>query len=1021
MKKFLLTFLLVATWLGCYAMRGDVNGDGTVTSADVTALYNYLLNGDTSSLANGDVNGDGNITSADITYVYNILLIGPIPETTEYTVNGVTFTMVDVEGGTFMMGAPSSDSYAEADEKPQHQVTVSSFAIGQTEVTQELWTAVMGSNPSLYDDNNKFPVHSITWNDCQNFIAALNSQLHINGYEFAMPTEAQWEFAARGGNQSRGYYYVGSNNIDDVAWYQSNSNDQLHEVGKKAANELGIYDMSGNVTEWCQDWKANYTSEAQVDPVGPDDGTYRVGRGGYYSQTANYCRISDRVGYRPNGYGANIGLRLVLVPAAKQTFTVNGVSFNMINVAGGTYMMGATDDDTEAFYYEKPRHRVDVASFAIGETEVTQALWNALMSTNPSQFSGNNKPVNSVSWDEGQEFISKLNAAIAPEGYEFRLPTEEEWEYAARGGNKSQGYKYAGSNNIDDVAWYDDNSYTSTQDVATKAPNELGIYDMSGNVMEWCGNYLYNYEGNCWDGFNHPQRGGWWSYVPRACRVTYRSMHVEENVIDYMGLRLVLAPKPEPLDAERILNSINMIEVEGGTFMMGANEGDNNAIEDEFPRHQVTVSTFSIAQTEVTQELWELVMGYNRSAYTRADRYNHPVENVSWNECQEFLTKLNAMTGRNFRLPTEAEWEFAARGGNLSQGYLYPGSNNVNEVAWNWQIIPSHVLGEPGFGTQTVATKAPNELGLYDMAGNVDELCSDWYAEQYPAEAQVNPTGPATGDARISRGGNWSYYSPDYCRISFRGNRLEFEHTRATGLRLAEGPSDKKTISVNGVRFNMIKVDGGTFMMGAPDSDTEAYDLERPAHQVTLSDYWIGETEVTEALWKAVMEVDAVPFTLGNNYPVRRMSWDQCMEFAQRLSQLTGLNFTLPTEAQWEFAARGGNLSHGYLYAGSANLDEVAWYAGNSGDVLHEVATKAPNELGIYDMCGNIAEWCLDDIYDYTTEPQVDPTHPNVTTNNMCRSSAWDDEAKDCRLTTRWKTNGSSAWIGFRLAIVPQS
>ena len=123
--------------------------------------------------------------------------------------------------------------YAEADEKPQHQVTVSSFAIGQTEVTQELWTAVMGNNPSLYDENNKFPVHSITWNDCQNFIAALNSQLHINGYEFAMPTEAQWEFAARGGNQSRGYYYVGSNNIDDVAWYQSNSNDQLHEVGKR--------------------------------------------------------------------------------------------------------------------------------------------------------------------------------------------------------------------------------------------------------------------------------------------------------------------------------------------------------------------------------------------------------------------------------------------------------------------------------------------------------------------------------------------------------------------------------------------------------------------------------------------------------------------------------------------------------------------------------------------------------------------------------------------------------------------
>ena len=215
----------------------------------------------------------------------------------------------------------------------------------------------------------------------------------------------------------------------------------------------------------------------------------------------------------------------------------------------------------------------------------------------------------------------------------------------------------------------------------------------------------------------------------------------------------------------------------------------------------------------------------------------------------------------------------------------------------------------------------------------------------------------------------------------------------------------------------MIKVDGGTFMMGAPDSDTEAYSLERPAHQVTLSDYWIGETEVTEKLWKAVMQVDEVSYSMGDLYPVRYVTWDQCIEFAQRLSLLTGINFTLPTEAQWEFAARGGNLSHGYLYSGSNNLDEVAWYAGNSNNLLHEVATKAPNELGIYDMCGNIAEWCLDDIYNYTSEPQVDPTHPNVTINKMLRSSAWDDDARNCRLTTRWQTNGCSIWIGFRLAI----
>ena len=779
MKKFVITLLFVAMWLSCYAKRGDVDGDGAVTSADITALYNYLLNGDTSSLVNGDVDHDGNITSADVTTVYNILLNGPEPEITEYTVNGVSFKMVDVEGGTFMMGAPSSDSNAESDEKPQHQVTVSSFAIGQTVVTQELWVAVMGSNPSFYE-GNKLPIHSVTWNECQNFITALNNLLHVDGYEFAMPTEAQWEFAARGGNLSKGYYYAGSDNIDDVAWYSANSDDMPHEVGKKAPNELGLYDMSGNASEWCSDWKANYTSEAQVDPVGPSSGTYRVGRGGYYSQQARSCRITERMGYRPNGGGTNITLRLVLVPKPIETITVNGVSFNMVNV-------------------------------------------------------------------------------------------------------------------------------------------------------------------------------------------------------------------------------------EGGTFMMGAMDGDEHALDDEFPVHKVTLSNFSIGQTEVTQELWEAVMGSNLSQHVGS---NLPVDNVSWNDCQEFITKLNAMTGRDFRLPTESEWEFAARGGNQSKGYLYSGSNNVDEVAWH--------TNNSGRESQPVGTKAPNELGIYDMSGNVQELCYDWYADQYPSESQVDPIGPATGIARITRGGCWAWYTTDYCRVTFRDNALPGECKQYIGLRLAEGPISKRVFSINGVVFNMIKVDGGTFTMGAADDDTEAYDNERPAHQVTLSDYWIGETEVTEALWIAVMNENPA-FSVGDNYPVRRYSNARCKEFASALSQITGKNFALPTEAQWEFAARGGNKSHGYLYAGSNNIDDVAWYVGNSGGTgaynVHEVATKAPNELDIYDMCGNVAEWVSDDVYYYTAEPQVNPTHPQTSTNNVARDGCWIDEPRDCRVTFRSLTSGSSVWIGFRLAI----
>lgn len=210
---------------------------------------------------------------------------------TDYTVNGVSFTMVAVEGGTFTMGATSeqgSDAYD--DEKPAHQVTLSDYYIGETEVTQELWQAVMGSNPSNFAGNLQRPVECVSWNDCQIFITKLNN---LTGENFRLPTEAEWEYAARGGNASEGYKYSGSNSIGDVAWYWDNS---THPVKTKQANELGIYDMSGNVYEWCADWYSSsyYSSSPQDNPTGPSSGSYRVLRGGGWRNFARDCRVAYR-------------------------------------------------------------------------------------------------------------------------------------------------------------------------------------------------------------------------------------------------------------------------------------------------------------------------------------------------------------------------------------------------------------------------------------------------------------------------------------------------------------------------------------------------------------------------------------------------------------------------------------------------------------------------------------------------------------------------------------------------------
>ena len=226
-----------------------------------------------------------------------------------FTANGVSFTMVAVEGGTFTMGATSEQGGdADDDERPTHQVTLSSYYIGETEVTQELWEAVMGSNPSRFKGSNR-PVECVSWDDCQEFLSRLN---RITGERFRLPTEAEWEYAARGGSRSRGYKYSGSDNIYDVAWFEKNSNNESHPVATKLPNELGLYDMSGNVSEWCSDSYGSYSSSSQTNPTGPKSGSYRVGRGSSWDCSAEHCRLSLRTGDLPVISFNDCGLRLAL-------------------------------------------------------------------------------------------------------------------------------------------------------------------------------------------------------------------------------------------------------------------------------------------------------------------------------------------------------------------------------------------------------------------------------------------------------------------------------------------------------------------------------------------------------------------------------------------------------------------------------------------------------------------------------------------------------------------------------------
>ena len=222
---------------------------------------------------------------------------------------GISIDMVRVEAGTFTMGATPEMKYPEDREKPTHQVTLTNdYYIGKHEVTQALWQAVMGNNPSWFKGDN-LPVENVSWDDCQEFISKLN---RITGKVFRLPTEAEWEYSARGGKKSRGYQYSGSNNLSDVAWYEDNSDSKTHAVGTKQSNELGIYDMSGNVWEWCQDWYGYFSSSSQTNPAGANSGSNRVSRGGCWGYSAWYCRSSCRDIDSSDGHSYDLGLRLVL-------------------------------------------------------------------------------------------------------------------------------------------------------------------------------------------------------------------------------------------------------------------------------------------------------------------------------------------------------------------------------------------------------------------------------------------------------------------------------------------------------------------------------------------------------------------------------------------------------------------------------------------------------------------------------------------------------------------------------------
>ncbi|MBO7524632.1 MAG: formylglycine-generating enzyme family protein, partial [Verrucomicrobia bacterium] len=996
----------------------------------------------------------------------------------------VDLDIIWIEPGTFIMGSPEDELGRQSNET-QHQVTLSKgYWLGKYEVTQAQYEAVMGTNPSSeVFIGADMPVNEVEWDDAKEFCQKLTEMVKAagklpEGYEYALPTEAQWEYACRAGTTTA--FNNGTNisseeqlwwgqpcpNLDEVGWYGGDSDYTLHPVGQKKPNAWGLYDMHGNVFEWCSDWFGDYPTSAVTDPVGADTGSDRVYRGGGWGDTAGYCRSANRRYDMPsNFFYHSRGFRVALAPvwSKNRTITLPGdVELDMIWIEPGTFLMGSPEDELGRKSNEVQHQVTLTQGYWLGKFEVTQAQYEAVTGKNPSEFKGADLPVEKVNWNDAVKFcewltIQERAAGRLPGGYEYTLPTESQWEYACRAGtttalNSGKDLSdWKECPEVDEVGWYWYNSDKMTHPVGQKQPNAWGLYDMHGNVYEWCLDWFGDYPTSSVTdptgpstGSSRVVRGGSWWYDAYNCRSAYRYYgNPSYDYYYYYGFRVALAPVPvESKDMTIPLSgtvNLDMIWIEPGKFTMGSPKDELGRDSNE-TQHEVTLTQgYWLGKYEVTQAQYEAVTGSNPSEFIGADL---PVEDVSWYEARAFCVKLTEIEraagrlpeGYEYTLPTEAQWEYVCRAGMataLNSGKNLSDKNEcpeMDEVGW--------YRYNSGDKTHPVGQKKMNAWGLYDMHGNVEEWCQDW-AKDYPAGDATDPTGPETGTYRIVRGGGWNE-DARYCRSASRDISEPDSFWPGTGFRVALAPvpeSRNMTIPISeDVDLDMIWINPGTFIMGSPE-DELGRDSEETQHKVTLTQgYWLGKFEVTQAQYEAIMGENP-SYISGADLPVEYVAWEDAMEFCAKLTEIEkaagrlpkGYEYTLPTEAQWEYACRAGTttaLNSGKNLSSEEKcpeVDEVAWYAYNTANKTHPVGQKLPNAWGLYDMHGNVLEWCLD-LYNSRGYPSSEVIDPIGTTGIMrvVRGGSYArSDAGRCRSAYRLSGTIGFRDSGFRVALAP--
>jgi formylglycine-generating enzyme required for sulfatase activity/predicted Ser/Thr protein kinase len=605
------------------------------------------------------------------------------------------------------------------------------FYLGKYEVTQEEWEKVTGDSPSFFsrtgrgkevvkdvsdDDLKRFPVEQVSWDAAQAFVKRLNDRAKETGWVYRLPKEAEWEYACRGGpgdkiDSSFDYYF--EKPTKKLLPEQANfGTKRTCKVGSYQPNPLGLFDMHGNVWEWCEDL---------YDPKDAVKASFRAARGGGWDLTPAHCRASYRIAFRQsNGYGYS-GLRIARVPAGKEIVKV--VTPGETKPPVGTPLPPAFKNDLGMEFVLVPKGKswlgggagipgtkeVEIAhDFYLGKYEVTQEEWEKITGTDPSSFKAvagvakedeKRFPVEQVSWEDAQAFIKQVNERVKEAAWVYRLPTEAEWEYACRGGPmkdksdsafdfylaKPANQLLPGQANFDHAK-----GLKRTCKVGSYPPNRLGLHDMHGNVEEWCADESPGDAKDPKAASERVERGGSWQHDAGHLGAAHRVTLPPTARVRVLGLRLARVPvgkqvvkfpaeKPpvEPKLRPTFKNTLGMefVLVPKGKSWLGGGAGIPGTKEVEI------ANDFYLGKYEVTQEEWETVTGSNPSCFSRTGREKEwvkdlsdddlkrfPVEQVSWEDAQAFIKQVNERVkeaGWVYRLPTDVEWEYACRGGPM--------------------------------------------------------------------------------------------------------------------------------------------------------------------------------------------------------------------------------------------------------------------------------------------------------------------------------------------------------------------